>query len=139
MESLSNNQKRLVVAGSKMLGFEKDDKDLPPTYDSTLQQTLKASSHGVELIIPTPPSGTFLPGDVVRGRVGIPNDILNSMEGGLRCRLEGKSSVEVMGKSRYQVRPHPILFSVSAYFRYHPRLLHLMSMVYRLSLSVVLD
>lgn len=88
-----------------MLGFEKDDIDLPPTYDSTLQQTLKASSHGVELIIPTPSSGRFVPGDVVQGRVVIPNDSLSSIEGDLRCKLEGKSSVEVMGKSRYQVCP----------------------------------
>ena len=97
-----------------MLGFEKDDKP-PPSYDSTIPQTLTTSSHGVTLTISTPSSGNFLPGDLIQGNVKIPGDVLGSMEGALKCSLEGKSSVEVMGKPRYQVCPRPPVVSLFDY------------------------
>ena len=100
-----------------MFGFEKDS-DAPPSYHAAQQHTLTTSSHGVTLSIPTPSTSSkaaFRPGDLVMGKLVIPESILGSMESGIKVRLEGKSSVEVMGKSRYQVCLLPslaLLFSL---------------------------
>lgn len=87
-----------------MLGLEKDRGDSPPSYDSTGQARLNDTSHGVTLSITPPERGWFVPGETVRPTLHIPNDVLGSVEGEVQCSLEGKSSVEVMGKQRYQVR-----------------------------------
>lgn len=94
-----------------MLGFEKDQGDLPPSYDSPTPSTLSGTSHGVTLSITPPSSGWFMPGQSVRANLRIPNDVLSAIDGDLKCSLEGKSTVEVMGKQRYQVGPRSFFYT----------------------------
>jgi hypothetical protein len=92
-----------------MFGSSKEEEaGLPPAYTSSVPSDLTDSSHGVSLTVN---NGTFLPGSSVEAKLAIPADVFSSIQGDIQCSFEGKSSVEIMGKDRYQVRT--ITFSSS--------------------------
>jgi hypothetical protein len=80
---------------------KEEEASLPPAYSPSGPSSLIDSSHGVSLAVN---NGTFLPGSNVEADLAIPADVLSSMQGDIQCSFEGKSSVEIMGKERYQVR-----------------------------------
>jgi hypothetical protein len=90
---------------------KEDEAGLPPAYSPSGPSNLTDSSHGVSLAVN---NGTFLPGSDVEANLAIPADVLSSMQGDIQCSLEGKSSVEIMGKERYQVRTTPSFSSDEA-------------------------
>lgn len=83
---------------------EKHPEDPPAYSEPTALVNLSDTSHGVTLSVHTPPSGSYTPGSNLDARLSIPPDVLSGVIGDVDTRLEGKSSVEIMGKPRYQVR-----------------------------------
>jgi hypothetical protein len=78
--------------------------DSPPPYAEGSTgggYDLNDTTHGVTLTI-TSPLSSFIPGSTIQAELNIPHDVLSSIQGDIECKLEGKSSVEVMGKERYQ-------------------------------------
>jgi len=89
---------------------EKKHTEDPPSYSYSDSQSkgstsavLSESSHGVILSVHTPSSGYYVPGSNLDAKLSIPPDVLSGIVGDVEIRLEGKSSVEIMGKPRYQV------------------------------------
>ena len=81
----------------------------PPAYSESKGSTsaiLSDTSHGITSSIHIPPAGYCVPGSNLDARLSIPPDVLSGIIGDVECRLEGKSSVEIMGKPRYQVCPN---------------------------------
>jgi hypothetical protein len=88
--------------------FNDDKQDPPPAYfessSSSSIPVLKDASHNVTLsVLPSSSRSGYIPGTNLHATLNIPSNILGSIEGSIKCRLEGKSSVEIMGKPRYQV------------------------------------
>jgi hypothetical protein len=89
---------------------EKKHTEDPPSYSyseskGSTSAVLSDTSHGVILSVHTPPSGSYVPGSNLDAGLSIPPDVLSGIIGDVEIRLEGKSSVEIMGKPRYQVCP----------------------------------
>ena len=88
-----------------MFGADEKHQEGPPAYSEGLSpRSLSDTSHNVTLTVPTPSTGSFIPGSQIDASLSIPSDVLSGIVGDVEVRLEGKSSVEIMGKSRYQVR-----------------------------------
>jgi hypothetical protein len=90
--------------------FSKDEKhpEDPPPYsglhvNSSSSAVLSDTSHNVTLSVSIPSAGWYLPGSNLDAKLSIPDDVLSGIVGDVEIRLEGKSSVEIMGKPRYQV------------------------------------
>ena len=91
-----------------MFGTDEKHPVDPPAYSESKGSTsgiLSETSHGVALSIQIPPAGCYVPGSNLDAKLSIPPDVLSGIIGDVECRLEGKSSVEIMGKPRYQVWP----------------------------------
>jgi hypothetical protein len=91
-----------------MFGTDEKHPVDPPSYSESKGSSSGVSSdtsHGVTLSIHIPPSGYYVPGSNLDARLSIPPDVLSGIVGDVDVRLEGKSSVEIMGKPRYQVCP----------------------------------
>jgi hypothetical protein len=91
---------------------EKKHTEGPPSYSYSESKgstfaVLSDTSHGVTLSVYTPSSGSYVPGSYLDAGLSIPPDVLSGIVGDVEIRLEGKSSVEIMGKPRYQVRISP--------------------------------
>jgi hypothetical protein len=87
---------------------EKKHTEGPPSYSESepkgsTSAVLSDTSHGVTLSVHTSSSGSYVPGSNLDARLSIPSDVLSGIVGDVEIRLEGKSSVEIMGKPRYQV------------------------------------
>jgi hypothetical protein len=102
---------RLIVPRTEMFGTdEKKHTEDPPFYSyseskGSTSAVLSDTSHNVTLSVYTPSSGSYVPGSYLDAGLSIPPDVLSGIVGDVEIRLEGKSSVEIMGKPRYQVRP----------------------------------
>jgi len=91
-----------------MFGTDEKHPVDPPAYSESTGSTsavLSDTSHGVTLSIHIPSDGYHVPGSNLDAKLSIPPDVLSGIIGDVECKLEGKSSVEIMGKPRYQVGP----------------------------------
>jgi hypothetical protein len=91
-----------------MFGDSKEKEASPPAYSSSEPSepgpSTTSTSHGVTVTLTSP--GPYLPGSTINADLSIPDDVRSSISGEIHCSVEGKSSVEIMGKQRYQVRFH---------------------------------
>jgi hypothetical protein len=83
---------------------EKHPEDPPAYSKASTVEKLSDTSHGVRLTVSTPSSEYYVPGSNLDARLSIPPDVLSGIVGDVDIRMEAKSSVEIMGKPRYQVR-----------------------------------
>ncbi|KAK4686261.1 hypothetical protein P7C73_g3872, partial [Tremellales sp. Uapishka_1] len=89
---------------SEKHGYGRTDSASPPppaySHTSASNDTLTDSSHGFTLTVSSAP---FRPGQTVPISLKASPSDIHSIEGDIQCVLEGMSSVQIMGKMRYQV------------------------------------
>lgn len=74
------------------------DSPPPPAYAPATPLTVTHSDFTLSI-----PPGPYYPGDSLRLTLSAPPSALSHVVGEIQCVLEGTSSVELMGKKRYQV------------------------------------